>query len=84
MLMISVDLMYSLSNPFISYHTRRNSVQSTFGVVVVYMVYGTVLCVLYATLNEAVGNDYHDKTDGDSRKSARTMEGVLAYLVGAR
>jgi len=63
-----------------TFHTRKNSVKSTFGVVAVYVAYGTVLCVIYATMNRIVGSDYHSRHDS----SARSIEGFLAFLVGCR
>lgn len=63
-----------------TFHTRKASVKSTFGVVVVYVAYGTVLCVIFATMDQMVGNDYHSRHDS----SARNIEGFLAYLVGCR
>lgn len=63
--------------------TRRRSVKSTFSVVAIYVVYGTVLCCIYGTLNQAVGNDDRNH-DGNHKRSARTMEAILSYLVGCR
>ena len=63
-----------------TFYTRSKYVKTTFGVVAIYVAYGTTLCIFYATLNRAVDKNYHSS----GGKSARTMEGVLAFLVGCR